>query len=402
MSVASVAPYFPFRRVKIRSQWVSHDGHLASLVLEPDRRFRPICSRCQSRARRVHSKHRRFVRDLSLAETKIELNVPVRKVYCASCGIRIEDLEFVRPWGRVTRRLAQYIKGLCKVMTVKEVAEHVGLDWKTVKEIDKQALEEEFGETDYEGLRVLAMDEISRKKGHEYLTVVLDYLTGRVVWVGKERDEQALSRFFRGMTRDQREGIEAVALDMWDPYINMVKQWCPKARIVFDLFHVVKDYNKMIDRVRNKEYREASKEDKEVMKGSKYLLLKNKENLKPKQRPRLKKLLKLNQTLSTVYILKDALKHIWRYKYPKSAQKALDNWCDLARQSGVPDLMKFARKLQRHSYGIINHCKYPIDTGRLEGTNTVINLMKRKAYGYHDVSYFILKIKQRFPGNAAN
>lgn len=402
MSVPSVAPYFPFSRVKICSQWISRDRRFARLSLEADGRFTAICSRCQSKTSRVHSKHRRVVRDLSLTETKIELSVPLRKVYCASCGVRVEDLEFVRPWGRVTNRLANYIKDLCKRMTVKDVAEHVGLDWKTVKKIDKEALEEEFGDTDYGGLSILAIDEISRRKGHDYLTVVLDYLTGRVVWVGEGRDEKAVTAFFEGMTQEQREGIKAVAIDMWDPYINMVKQWCPGAKIVFDLFHVVKNFNKVIDKLRNEEYAKASKEDKAVIKGTKYLLLKNERNLKPKERPKLKALLELNRTLSIAYILKDDLKRIWECKYHKSAKGALDTWCELAHQSGVSDLTKFARKLQRHSYGIISHCKYPIDTGRLEGSNNAIKNIKRKAYGFNDDRYFILKIKQRFPGNAAN
>lgn len=402
MSVPSLAPYFPFSRVRISGQSTGSGQGFARIFLEPDGRFVPICSRCGSKADRVHSSHRRDVWDLSLAGTRVQLEVPLRKVYCTSCGIRVEGLDFVRPWGRVTKRLAQYVKDLCKLMTVKEVADHLGLDWKTVKSIDKKALEEEFGETCYEGLRVLAIDEVSRRKGHEYLTVVLDYVTGRVVWVGKGRDEEAVARFFQGMTEEQREKIEAVALDMWDPYINMVREWCPRACIVFDLFHVVKDYNKMVDRLRNQEYRRASTKDRTVMKGTKYLLLRNKEHLKPEQRPKLKSLLELNETLSTVYILKDALKQIWRYRYPKCAQRALDEWCELAQESGIADLKRFARKLKRHSYGIINHCKYPIDTGKIEGVNNVINVMKRKAYGYRDDRYFILKIKQRFQGNITN
>jgi len=181
-------------------------------------------------------------------------------------------------------------------MTVKEVAVHLGLDWKTVKEIHKEALEEEFGQTEYEGLQILAIDEISRRKGYDYLTVVLDYETGRVVWVGEGRDKETLDPFFEGMTEEQREGIQAVAIDMWDPYINALGRWCPGARIVFDLFHVVKEYNKVIDKLRNEEYRKASEEDKAVIKGTKYLLLKNTRNLKREQRPRLKKLLELNRT----------------------------------------------------------------------------------------------------------
>ena len=171
----------------------------------------------------------------------------------------------------------------------------------------------------------------------------------------------------------------------------------PRAKIVFDLFHVVANFSRVIDKVRNSEYRKANKVDKAVYKGSRYLLLKNRENLKTyEQRQHLKELLELNETINTVMILKDKLKDIWTYRSRTWAAKALDNWCALALSLNNRSVNAFARMLDRYRYGILNHCTYPISTGRLEGVNNKIKVIKRKAYGFHDLRYFTLKIYQSF------
>jgi len=171
----------------------------------------------------------------------------------------------------------------------------------------------------------------------------------------------------------------------------------PQAKIVFDLFHVVANFNRVIDKVRNSEYRKASEQDKAIYKGSKYLLLKNSKNLKDyNQRQHLKQLLALNETINTVMILKESLKRIWAYRYRRWAEKALDHWCSLARSLNHRSVNAFANMLDRYRYGILNHCQYPIHTGKLEGVNNKIKVIKRKAYGFHDLRYFTLKIYQAF------
>ena len=186
-------------------------------------------------------------------------------------------------------------------------------------------------------------------------------------------------------------------MDMWDPFIKAVRDKLPNAKIVFDLFHVVASFGRVIDKVRNREYRKASKADKAVYKGSKYLLLKNRRNVRRQShRQQLKELLALNQVINTVMILKEKLKHIWTYRSRTWAQKALDQWCDLALSLKIRSVNTFVNMLNRHRYGIINHCDYPIHTGKLEGVNNKIKVIKRKAYGFHDLRYFTLKIYQAF------
>ena len=399
MSGLSIASYFPFARVKVVRQNVHSDGAL--IRLQQDRRWRPLCHHCRSPAKTIHSQgHRRMVRDLNLADRQVWLHVDYRKIWCPRCGkTRVEHLSFCDCPQRLTHRLRRYIYDLCKKMPVTEVAEHLGLDPKTVKAVDQEFLQEEFGQTDYDGLRILAIDEISVKKGHQYMTVVMDYLTGRVVWTGEDHDKETLDRFFAGMTDEQRAAIEAVAIDMWDPYINRLNHHCPQALIVFDLFHVVKSFSRVIDEVRREEVRKAVGPMRQVVKGSRYLLLKNRENLRPHQADRLDELLRVNANLNAVYALKDQLKVIYHYKRRHAAKAALDEWCAMAARVNNHWMSQFIKTLRRFEYGLLNHCNFSIGTSRLEGINNKIKVIKRKAYGFHDPVYFGLKIKQAFPGN---
>jgi len=401
MSAVSIAPYFAFARVKVVSQSVQPDSTGALIHMEPDLRFHPVCHDCRTPARTVHTTgYVRMVRDLNLTDRQVLLQVNYRKVWCERChGARVEHMSFCDASQRLTHRMRRYVYDLCKLLPVAQVARHLGLDPKTVKAIDKEFLEEEFGQTDYEGLSILAIDEISTGKGQQYLTVVLDYATGRVVWTGDGHHQDTLDGFFGPMTEQQRKGIQAVAIDMWDPYINRVRHYCPQALIVFDLFHVVKAYSRVIDEVRRAEVREAAGPAKKAIKGSRYLLLRNRENLKADQKDQLRELLELNATLNAVYVLKDQLKMIYHYQRRHAAKRALDQWIAAAEQVANPWMAKFIGTLRNHEEGILNHCKFPIGTSPLEGVNNKIKVIKRQAYGFHDNRYFGLKIKQAFPGS---
>ncbi len=225
MSELTIAPYFPFRRIKIINQSVDTNAAKALIEILPHKRFKPVCHRCGYKVDVAHSWAQRRVRDLNLSSAKVWLTCHYRKLFCPVCQrICIEDLELFDPYIRVTRRLAIYIYQLCQVMTVTEVATHLDLDWKTVKDIDKKFLEQSYGQPDLKGLRILAVDEIAVRRGHQYLTVVLDYLSGRVLFVGKDRKADTLIDFFEQMSPEQRQSIEAVAMDMWDPFIKAVKK----------------------------------------------------------------------------------------------------------------------------------------------------------------------------------
>lgn len=402
MSTLSIAPYLPFRRVSLAGQEIGAN-QTAVIRVEPDLRCSPVCSGCQRRVGQIHSSYRRRVRDLNLGAHRVWLDLHQRRLRCRECqGTRSEAHEFVEVSARVTKRMAHYIAQLCQVLSVNEVAAHLGLDWKLVKRCDKEVLQREFAETDTSGLRLLAIDEIAVKKGHQYLTVVLDPLTGRVVWLGEGRKVETLSAFFLLMSPEEREAIEAVVMDMWKPFMKAVSVHLPNARIVFDLFHVVASYHRdVLDVIRKAAYRKTRDEsERRYIKGSRFLLYKNEENLSEAQRPVLSELLRVNQEIATAYVLRDSLKSIWNARNPWQARRELDTWCRLARESGIPALIRFATRLRRHHRGIIAHARYPLHTSQLEGVNNKIKVIKRRSYGFHDPIYFALKVKQAFPGKA--
>ncbi|MDP1815341.1 MAG: ISL3 family transposase [Leadbetterella sp.] len=334
------------------------------------------------------------IRDLSAFKLKTYLLISKHRTNCPDCGVKIERLDFVDPYSRCTNRFEEFVARLSRISSLKQIARLLELNWKTVKAIDKKYLEKQFAIPDYEGLRLLAVDEIASHKGYHFFTVVMDLERTRVVWVGKDRKKETLDQFFKELGQERINLIEAVACDMWDPYIASIKENAPDAKIVFDKFHVIKNYSQVIDKVRNIEFKKAVCEKKEAIKGTKYLLLKNKDKLKKDQKEQLKTLLKLNENINITYILKDALKRLWSYKSHYWANRFLDSWIKMAKASNILPLIKFTQMLSNYRYGLINHCYYPISTGPLEGMNNKIKVIKRIAYGFHDDDYFILKIKQ--------
>ncbi len=394
MSKSNIRRWFPFVDFRVIEIIVNETGQETQVVVVPNKRYAARCSKCLKKRSNIHSHHIRYIYDLPIAESVVKLEIHYRKVLCPSCGIRIEHIDFVEPYGHVTKRFAQYIASLCKVMTIRDVAQHVKLSWYQVKEIDKAHLEAHYENVPIDMLRILSVDEIAIKKRHQYMTVILNYETGTILRMNKDRKTESLGDFFKSLPEATLAGIEAIAIDMWDPYIKATKNHCSHAAIVFDLFHVVAAFNRVIDKVRNEEINKLTKKDKLLFKKSKYLFLKNPENLDAKERPRLKDLLRMNETLSTVYILKEHIKRLWNYRYKKSAEDFLNYWCSLAYETGVQSVIKFANMLTKYSYGILNHCLYPIHTGKLEGVNNKIKVIKRKAYGFRDLKYFELKCIQ--------
>jgi transposase len=221
-----------------------------------------VCSCCGKEVFTIYDSRIRRLRDLSVFELATYLVVSRRRVLCPSCGVKVEELKWAEAYQRCTIRFAEYVAKLCELLPVKQVAEVLGLNWKTVKEIDKQALKGRFGQPDYSGLRLLAVDEISYKKHHKYLTIVLDLERTRVVWVGEGRSKETLDRFFKEIGPERAEKIVAIAIDMWDPFLASIKEHAPQAVVVFDKFHVIASYSRVIDKVRNEEYRKATEAKK--------------------------------------------------------------------------------------------------------------------------------------------
>jgi transposase len=241
---------------------------------------------------------------------------------------------------------------------------------------------------------MISIDELSTHKGHKYVTLVVDALSGRPLFVGDGKGESALEPFWAVLGPRRRKRIQAVAIDMGKSYISAVKKNLPNAKIVFDHFHVIKLVNDTLNKLRIDVYKAASDAQKGIIVGMKYILLRNNEDVAkdgPKS-DRLKALLALNTPLSTAYILKEDLRQIWSMRHKFQAEAALAKWIETARSSGVPTLMKLAKTIESHAEGILNWYDCRINSGMIEGINHKIKVLKRKAYGFHDMVFFKLLI----------
>jgi transposase len=323
------------------------------------------------------------------------IRLPIARVRCFVCEhVRQVHIPFADPRCQYTHAFERYALDLCRHMTIKDVARHLGVSWDTIKDIQKRYLQRRFGNPKLHKLKHIAIDEIAVGKGHHYVTVVLDLNSGAVVFVGKGRGTDALDPFWRRLRRG-RVRIRAVATDMSPAYIRAVQDNLPRAIHVFDHFHVIKLFNDKLSALRRELYHEATAQmHKHVLKGTRWLLLKNPENLSPKRREaeRLHEALRMNAPLATAYYMKDDLRQIWNQDDKATARRVLDDWIRRAEASGIRMLQQFARTLALHRTGILAWYDCRISTGPLEGTNTKIQVMKRQAYGFRDQEFFMLKI----------
>jgi transposase len=302
----------------------------------------------------------------------------------------------------VTTRFAEHVAALCEVMAIKHVAAHVRIGWDAVKAIDKAHLCRTLGEGDLSNLTTLAIDEFALRKGHRYATIFVNPTNKQVLWVCRGRSREEIRPFFEKLGPAGCARIEAVAIDMSAAFEAEVRHHCPNAAIVYDRFHVVAKYGRqVVNRVRSDEARRYGEhhENRKLIKGSRWLLLRNRHNLSHKDRVRLKELLSINRRLTTTYILKDDLKRMWNDRYADAALRFWRGWYDRAIRSRIDPLKRFARHLNDKLDGVLAHCAYPLHTSLLEGMNNKIKTLKRTAYGYRDDDYFFLKIRQAFPGN---
>lgn len=353
------------------------------------------CSMCKSANVIGRGKTVRRFRALPIGRKPTFLEFAVPRVECRDCGaVRQVAIGFAEPRVTYTKSFERYVLDLCRNMTIKDAAMHLGISWDVVKDIQKRDLKRRFSRPRLKDVRQIAIDEISIGSGHRYLTIVLDLESGAVIHVGHGKGGEALLTFWKKLRRS-RAKIEAVAADMSPAYIDAVVTYLPEAKLVFDRFHVMKLFNDKLSELRREMYHEIKdKMQKQVLKGVRWLLLKRPENLDPNrdERKRLEDALRLNQPLATAYYLKEELCELWEQDDYYEAESFLLDWIRRAEATGIRMLINFAKTLRFHAFGLLAYYDYPISTGPLEGTNNKIKTMKRQAYGFRDHEFFILKI----------
>lgn len=395
--------------MSLHGQCVKHvqhdlDRQRLTVICDRDRRHQVIDS-STGKAGSVNFYQRRTIRDLPLCGFDCYLDVELAQVATANGRRLIEACDFVDKGNRYTKRFCRLVSGLCRHMSISTVSRHLKLRWETVKNMDKFYLESTLPALDPSqliGLKYLGVDEVARAKGHDYMTVIYDMVSGLLIGVETGRTADVFSAFLMRLPQETAENIKAVAMDMGPSYQKSVRDCLPNADIVFDRFHVMQNYSKAIGNQRRIEYRKANKAGKDLIKGTHYLVLKNADKLDESQTERLQKLLDENTNLNTLYVLKEQLQALWSSESYEVMQANLEQWCVLAEQSNLLYLKKFSKSLRKHREGICNYAKYKLTSARIEAGNISIGMIRKRARGIKDTEYFKLKIRQSsMPDNQA-
>jgi transposase len=383
---------FGFRQYRCE-RTTTNDGIVTLHLVQDPKHDR--CSYCQSPDVIRHGAEERAVRTVPIGGKPVELRLPVPRLGCRQCGrVRQAAIRFAQPFRRFSHAFERYALSLLSHMTIQAVAEHLRVGWDSIKALFKRHLKTRFAQPKLKKLKRLAIDEISIGHGHRYLTVVLDLVSGAVVFIGEGKGADALIPFWKRLQAAHAK-IEAIATDMSPAYIFAVRQNLPNAIHVFDHFHVVKLFNDRLADFRRELQREAEGPlGKTVLKGTRWLILKNPENLDETkgERTRLEEALRINQPLATAYYMKEEFRHFWEHENLAEATRFLDDWCRRAEASKLSVLQKMASTFQMHRAGLLNYHRCPISTGPLEGVNNKIKTLQRQAYGYRDQEFFHLRI----------
>lgn len=311
----------------------------------------------------------------------------------------IEKLDWLAANPRYTQRFAMHVGKLCRDMPNKAVAELEHLHHSTVKDLDKIYMRKQVEQAGMPSPRAIGIDEISIRKGHNYRVIVSDLDKGRPIWVGGEgRKEADLDAFFTVLGPKKTAAIRLAVMDMWKPFRNSVNTNAPSALIVFDKFHIMRHLTNALDEVRRSEYRRLKGKDRSYIKGQRYTLLSNQENLSLDGRVALKKLLRANKRLNTAYMLKESFGQLWDYKTERGARAFFERWKDGLKWQRLKPFEKFATMIEKHWHGIVSYChpEHKVSLGLVEGLNNKIRVLQRRAYGYRDEEYLKLKIIASF------
>lgn len=333
-------------------------------------------------------------RHLPVWEIPVELRYRPARVACSGCGTpRVE----VIPWsvgksplsGPLVVELAEW----SRLLAWGVVARLYGVSWATVVGAVEQAVAYGLARRDLSGLRVIGVDELSRKKGHVYHTNVYDIGSDpcRLIWSREGRSKATLERFFHDLGDEQAKRLEAVCCDMWANYVEVIRLRAPQASLVFDKFHVVRHLLEGVNDVRKAEARALRRDFPELLKGTRYIFLKNPENLTDRQRLRLATLEhQRGLKVLRAYELKELFRHLWKYRSRAWAKKYFDPWFWWATHSGIEPMREFAWMLRRHESGILAYFDHRIDNGAVEAMNNNAKAISHRARGFRSEHAFTL------------
>jgi transposase len=381
------------RWLGLKAHWVRRvreEGGRLIAEVEPREGRLPRCGCCGRKVGRTkgHTPQRQW-RDLKIRHLVLVIAYKPRRVVCPACGVRVEKVPWAERWSRVTRSLGRAVAELARRTDLSTVARHYGINWKTVAHVLGQVVAWGLARRRKKPLRTIGIDEVSRKKGHRYLTLVYDLARCELVWAGKDRTKATLLGFFDTLGKRRSRNLRAVAMDMWGPYLEVVRLRAPQATICFDRFHVVRHLNAAVDEVRRSLVRRLAGPTKALVKGLRFVLLKNPWNQTPKQKQALSALVRSNNPLSRAWYLKEDFQKFWDYRHEGWAARHLKHWLWWASHSRLEPFKAFARLVRQHLDGILAWTRLRITNGALEGMNNKVKLVSHRSYGFRNDDRYI-------------
>jgi transposase len=363
-----------------------------------------ICPKCGAITLTIHDEKKRCIRHLSLWGKITFLHFSARRFKCQECGkVFTEELSFAEPHRRQSIAFEEQVYERCLSGTRKAVAAKECLSHSAVKEIFYRWAKSWIKLTETIRTRVLGIDEISKKKRHkQFVLIISDIERKCVLAVLPERTKANLETWIDNLSVSQRKAIRYASIDMWSPYYYAVRKKLPRAKIVVDRFHVMKQLNERISQIRRKIQRNASNEIKEVLKGSRWLLVKNRSELTEKKEERLQKILNLCPDIRIIYLLKEEFRLIFeKAKDRGRAERYLRAWKFKALNTGDNFMKKIVGTLENWWGEMLNYFFERITNGFVEGMNGAIRMIIRRAFGYRNFESFKLQVlaKHSFPTN---
>ncbi len=372
------------------------DAELGTVYLDvaPTRRV-ASCAECGTTARAGYDVRRRTWRHTDLGELRVVLRYALRRVACTHCETpKSESVPWAAPGAWHTHDFDDLTAYHAQQTSITATAKLMRTSWSTVGEIIRRVVARKLPLDLLDGLRRIGIDELSYKKHHQYVTVVVDHDRQRVVWTAPGKNADTVRAFFKALGAERAAKLELVSIDMSAAYIAAVEECAPAARIVFDRFHVQKLVHEALDEVRRALVRALDADDpaRKATKKSRFVLQKRPCNLTGADIFKLADVARENRALYRAYLMKEKFANLLDTVEPNVARRALHAWCNATVRSRVAPFVKAARTVRKHIDGIVAYVETGLTSGRSEGTNGKIRVITRRAYGFHDVWNFIAMI----------
>lgn len=365
-----------------------------TVVIEIERRFQRLtCPECGTRVRGRFDEKKRWWRHLGIWGHRTYLEGPIRRLRCPECrAVRTEEVPWARPRSWFTRTFEDAVGLLAQQLSHTAVAEFAGISWATVGSIAERLVEEKLHEDRFQDLRRIGIDEISYRKHHKYLTVVVDHDRNRVIWVGVGKSGDTLAEFFDELGPERAERLELASIDMSAGYEKTLRAYAPQARIVFDRFHVARLANDALTEVRREEARKLAPSERATLKGTRWILLKRRERLDADEAATLAAIKHTNAPVYRASLLKESFLDVFTTRSRQTAERRLRDWLAWACRSRLRPFVRLGRTVRKHLDGILAFIDSGLTNARLEGMNNKIRLLSHRAFGFHSADPLIATI----------